>query len=548
MARDDKRKFRSTKRKKKRGFFGKRPQETSTSVNDNDTTTHLNPESSAAVTGISTSVLPAERESISTKKLLNSSFEKFENNEHVFTRQQARQVGLGPVSSVDVASGYKLQDAELLSECISDAAVCSSCCKPSSQLQLFQRNNEREGLSESLFLKCSSCKIETPLSTSKRLGGKGGGAHDVNRRSVLASLGQNGLTNFCAAMNLPPPVTKKAYNEHLIQIEKAAIGNAEQQMQDAARRVREKVAREQPDDILDDVASVAVTVDGTWQKRGHSSKIGVIFVISVDTGEIFCHECKAHNDDDKDSDKYKEWKQAHETRCQINHHGSSEEMEATAAVEIFSRSISSRKLKYTTFVGDGDSSSFGWVKEALEKKFGVEYVIVKEECVGHVQKRLGTALRKYKSDMKGKKLSDGKTVGGKNRLTDKVIDRMQNFYGKAIRENKGDLEGMQTSIKAIHNHMIKSNASLDQQHQYCPKSGDTWCKYWKDKTNDTSTYNEDNRLPDLFMKELEPIFSRLSKGDLLNRCLKGMTQNQNEAANGMLWSRCPKTKFCGEEG
>ena len=104
---------------------------------------------------------------------------------------------------------------------------------------------------------------------------------------------------------------------------------------------------------------------------------------------------------------------------------------------------------------------------------------------------------------------------------------------------------MQTSIKASQNHMIKSNASLDQHHQYFPKSGDTWCKYWKDKTNDTSTYNEDNRLADFFMKELEPISSRLSTGDLLNRCLKGMTQNQNEAANGMLWSRCPKTKFCG---
>ena len=24
-----------------------------------------------------------------------------------------------------------------------------------------------------------------------------------------------------------------------------------------------------------------------------------------------------------------------------------------------------------------------------------------------------------------------------------------------------------------------------------------------------------------------------------------MTQNQNEAANGVLWSKCPKTKFCG---
>jgi hypothetical protein len=31
------------------------------------------------------------------------------------------------------------------------------------------------------------------------------------------------------------------------------------------------------------------------------------------------------------------------------------------------------------------------VKEALEKKFGTGYEIKKEECVGHVQKRLGTA-------------------------------------------------------------------------------------------------------------------------------------------------------------
>ena len=61
----------------------------------------------------------------------------------------------------------------------------------------------------------------------------------------------------------------------------------------------------------------------------------------------------------------------------------------------------------------------------------------------------------------------------------------------------------------------------------------------------TSLYNEDNRLPEVFMKELQPIFTRLSSDALLNRCLQGMTQNQNEAVNGMLWSRCPKTRFCG---
>ena len=54
------------------------------------------------------------------------------------------------------------------------------------------------------------------------------------------------------------------------------------------------------------VADVAVTVDGIWQKRGHTSKIGVIFIISVLTGEVLdflvkslvCHECVAKKNAD----------------------------------------------------------------------------------------------------------------------------------------------------------------------------------------------------------------------------------------------------------
>ena len=55
------------------------------------------------------------------------------------------------------------------------------------------------------------------------------------------------------------------------------------------------------------IAKVSVTVDGTWQKRGHSSKIGIVFVISVRTGEVLdyivkslvCHTCMKHEQDDK---------------------------------------------------------------------------------------------------------------------------------------------------------------------------------------------------------------------------------------------------------
>ena len=47
------------------------------------------------------------------------------------------------------------------------------------------------------------------------------------------------------------------------------------------------------------------------------------------------------------------------------------------------------------------------------------------------------------------------------------------------------------------------------------------------------------------MKELEPKFKRLSNDELLKRCLKGLTQNQNGAIKGILWDKCSKTRFCG---
>lgn len=105
---------------------------------------------------------------------------------------------------------------------------------------------------------------------------------------------------------------------------------------------------------------------------------------------------------------------------------------------------------------------------------------------------------------------------------------------------------MKDSIKAIQCHMIEDeNLSLENQHRYCPKGKDTWCKFWADKHNKTTTYDNSKRLPGISMKELEPIFKRLSDDSLLTRCLQGLTQNQHESVNAQLWSRCSKTTFAG---
>ena len=58
----------------------------------------------------------------------------------------------------------------------------------------------------------------------------------------------------------------------------------------------------------------------------------------------------------------------------------------------------------------------------------------KMDCVGHVQKRLGKHLRTLHKA--GGKLFDGKSVkGSSGRLMEGVIDRLQKYYGNAIRNN-----------------------------------------------------------------------------------------------------------------
>lgn len=48
--------------------------------------------------------------------------------------------------------------------------------------------------------------------------------------------------------------------------------------------------------------------------------------------------------------------------------------------------------------------------------------------------------RELKSSNKGVKLSDGKGLSGKGRITDAKIGVLQNYYGIAIRENLNDVQ------------------------------------------------------------------------------------------------------------
>ncbi|XP_013381184.1 uncharacterized protein LOC106152218 [Lingula anatina] len=138
---------------------------------------------------------------------------------------------------------------------------------------------------------------------------------------------------------------------------------------------------------------------------------------------------------------------------------------------------------YNPSVGDGDSSAFRRVQQ--EQSYGSEFELVKEECIGQVQKRMGSRLRRLVERNKGVKLSDGKGLEGAGRLTQQRIDAMQTFYGLAIRRNQGNLEGMVKETKTISRHYTDP-----PDHSFCPDGADSWCKYKVDRACGTDTYKE----------------------------------------------------------
>lgn len=140
-------------------------------------------------------------------------------------------------------------------------------------------------------------------------------------------------------------------------------------------------------------------------------------------------------------------------------------MEVQGAVEIFSRSKSVYDVRYTQYLGDGDTKGFIAVQDM--KPYGPDCEISKLECLGHIQKRMGTRLRKLKTENKHVILSDGKGLGGKNRLSKAVIDQIQTYYGLAIRRNTHSVESMVKDIWALYYHKLSTDD--DPHHGLCPK-------------------------------------------------------------------------------
>lgn len=185
-------------------------------------------------------------------------------------------------------------------------------------------------------------------------------------------------------------------------------------------------------------------------------------------------------------------------------------MEIEGVKRIFQRSEDKYKLCFTEYYGDGYSKGFNEVENIYVDR-GLR--VVKKECVGYVQKRVGIVLRKLKKEKKG--------LVGRGKLIDIMIDRLQNYYGIVIRSNVGNLLGMKKVIYVSFMYCVLLKER--NLYYYCLEGVDSWCRFNKDIVNKIKLFKFGVGFLLNVIVELKLIYQRFSEDILLLRCFDGKT-------------------------
>ncbi|GFX56852.1 uncharacterized protein TNCV_496001 [Trichonephila clavipes] len=230
--------------------------------------------------------------------------------------------------------------------------------------------------------------------------------HTINLAFVVGiriiGKGHSAAKKLCSAINIDVP-SKRASGFLEKNLEFSASNVASNTMKEAALEIRSS-------NTDTEFSHCGVSVDGTWKRRGYSSLNGGVSVIPIDSGKVLdvefmskvCRLCTSKN------------KELNTTHNCAKHIESSGAIEPLSVYRIFERPVEMRKLQYVKSFGNGDSKRYASVKDIYGKN-----TVAKYEYIGHIQKRVGTKLRKLKSKRKH--------LGGRGKLTDAFIDKLQDY-------------------------------------------------------------------------------------------------------------------------
>lgn len=322
----------------------------------------------------------------------------------------------------DVAK-YRLIDLALMS------ITCTVCDVSSGVAE----EEVVSGFTSRFIVRCHVCSAILANFPSSRKQEK---LYDVNKRMVLAmranGLGYSGVQKLCRDLNMPC-MSSNTFARYHRSVKRGVKVCSEEWKKEVGAIVRSAYEEADPQNVGKDIIDISVSYDGTWQKRGFSSHNGVAVVIDCLTGLVldycvlsnFCEKC-VKEQNAQSEEEFEVWQYIHKDigQCEQNFDGSAGAMEVHAAGVLWNRSIDLHKFRYTTMLSDGDCKSH---KHLVYSEVYGETKVVKTDCVNHIAKRMGTALRNLKKQTSG--------IGERGRLTEARIVKMTGYYHNAITSN-----------------------------------------------------------------------------------------------------------------
>lgn len=451
-----------------------------------------------------------------------------ENDEDVQPSASSKKLSSAASEDIhyNIMHGYKIIEFFTVFTALSELVLCRECKQ---RVKFEEAGNRGLGFKIVLLCRCGRRDIISGPFINN--------GFEVNRRIVLVmrllGVAREGINIFCNFMDMCDGLSETAYNNiiiHLYTATQSVFQSCCKKAVEEEKKENEKQGRP--------ISNLKVSGDGSWKKRGFKSLYGVTTLIGYYSGKVidlivkssYCAACNSWKNR-KNTEEYDAWYEEHQPECQENHQGSAGAMEVESIKEMFLRSEELFGVKYGNYIGDGDSKTFKGILDV--NPYGDDFPVVKSECIGHVQKRMGTRLRKIAEDNK---------LGGRGKLTQALINKLSLYYGLAIRRNVDSLQEMKKAVLATFYHMCSTNDN--PQHQYCPPDPDSWCKWQKAKASGEDFQHPAPLHPEI-QKYVQPIFEDLSRDELLERCLGGHTQNANESFNLTVWRLAPKHLHSG---
>lgn len=238
---------------------------------------------------------------------------KIEKSDDLDVSASAKKLKNRDIDDIEVDSmfGYHLVNFVAVFAAISTVVVCKVC---HSEVQFTETS--KRGLGFKIVVSCDKCeKKYIPNSPYVDKG------YEINRRLILAmrllGVGLQGITKFCAFMELPSPVVHSVYDSIIKHISNAAEVVCKKSLSRAANEEK-RISAENGEKN-----GITISGDGSWRKRGFTSLYGLVSLIGWHTGKIldfivkskYCKSCEYWSKK-QETQEYAEWAEQHASECQ----------------------------------------------------------------------------------------------------------------------------------------------------------------------------------------------------------------------------------------